>query len=829
MTPERWREVKSLFDRAVETPENERAGFLETVRGGDPELAAEVRRLLDAHDAAGGFLEKPAIDQVRPAVASPSPVPPARVGPYEIERELGHGGMGTVYLASRAGDDFRQAVALKLVRRGMDTEFVLERFRGERRILAGLDHPGIARLLDGGSTENGSPYFVMEYIPGRHLLDDARERGLSVRERLRLFLEVCDAVAFAHRRLVVHRDIKPSNVLVTPDGSPKLLDFGLAKLLRPDGDGPAEGRTETALRLLTPDYASPEQVRGETVTTATDIYSLGVVLYELLTGKRPYRVTGRSPEAIARAVCEEEPARPSAAASALRGDLDNVVLMALRKEPERRYASVEQFAEDIRRYLDGRPVAARKDTLLYRAGKFVMRHKAGVAAAALAVLLLAGATVLALQQARAARRERAAAERHFNEVRELADSFLFEFHDAIKDLPGSTPARQLVVRRALEYLEKLSSLKADDEALQREVATAYERVAKVQGGLLESHLGDTRGARESLGRALAIRQALAAAHPKSVADREALAETRLQLSEVLMAEGDAAEAVVEARGAAAILAEISAAAPGDYLLEARLARGRRYLGLALARAGRREEALAALDESAVTFEALVAVDPGSVGYRRELAITHQMTLHALGGSRDVARASASYARAVALQEELVRADPGNFSLRRELAYTHMDMGSFLEWSGDEAAALEAYARAVPLLEALVEADPRNADARLLLAEAYNSVGFGQVLTGRVAIAGENLSRSLRLFEDAGREDPANARAQVGLARLYDSLGAAAEARRRNGEESGLREARGWYAKSRGAYLALGERGLLDPQTTAELEAVSKKLAALPPA
>jgi non-specific serine/threonine protein kinase/serine/threonine-protein kinase len=825
MTPERWQKVKDCFDRALDRPLEERAGFLEAVAREDAALAEEVERLLAANASAGDFLETPAAEVVDLRPLAPLP---ERIGPYEIERELGHGGMGTVYLASRSADGFRRTVAVKLVRRGMDSEYILGRFRSERRILAGLEHPGIARLLDGGSTPDGAPYFVMEHIPGRHLLDDTRARNLAVRDRVLLFLRVCEAVSYAHRHLVVHRDLKPSNILVTPEGDPRLLDFGLAKLLRRDEDGPGDGPTETALPLLTPDYASPEQVRGEHITTATDIYSLGVVLYELLTGRRPYRVTGRSRDAIARAVCEEEPSRPSAAAPGLPRDLDNVVLMALRKEPERRYASVDQLAEDLRRFLEGRPVAARKDTVAYRTSKFVTRHKAGVAAAALASLLLAGATVAALQEARAARRERAAAERHFNEVRELANSFLFEFHDAIKDLPGSTPARQLVVRRALEYLEKLSSLKADDEALQRGVATAYERVAKVQGGLLESHVGDTRGALVSLDHALAIRRGLAAAHPRNLDDQAALAETRLQVSEVLLAEGNAAAAVAEARGGVTALSGLSAALPADRSLEARLARGRRYLGLALARAGQREDALTSLDASARTFEALAAAEPANASYRRELAITHQMTIHALGGSRDVARASSSYGRAVALQEELLRSDPENVSLRRELAYTHMDMGSFLEWRGDERAALEAYARAVPPLESLVEADPRNADARLLLAEAYNSVGYGQVVTGNVAVAGENLSRSLRLFEIAAREDPANARAQVGLARLYDSLGSAAEARR-SGEESGRTVARGWYSRSRGAYLALRERGLLDRQTTAELEAVTKKLAALPPA
>jgi tetratricopeptide (TPR) repeat protein len=818
MTPERWREVKDLFDRAMERPAGERAALLDEQGRRDRELAREVEQLIAANAAAGEFLEKPAVEQI--VLPAETPHVPARIGPYDIERELGHGGMGTVYLASRSQDGFRQTVALKLVRRGMDSEFILERFRGERQILAGLDHSGIARLLDGGSTSDGLPYFVMEYIPGRHLLDDAAARSLSRKDRIVLFLHVCEAVAYAHRHLVVHRDIKPSNILVTPDGVPKLLDFGLAKLLRPDADAdaPAEGRTETALRLLTPDYASPEQVRGERITTATDIYSLGVVLYELLTGRRPYRVTGRSAEAIARAVCEEEPARPG-----LSKDLDNIVVMALRKQPERRYASVDAFAEDLRRHLAGRPVLARKDTLAYRAGKFVARHRAGTAAAVLGAIALTGATVMAIHQARVAQAERATAERHFQEVRELADSFLFEFHDAIKDLPGSTPARQLVVRRALEYLEKLSRLRSADAALEREVATAYERVAKAQGGLLESHLGDTRAARKSLARALAIREALARAEPNDPRDHAALAETRLQLSEVLMEAGDAAAAVTQARSAVAILSSLGAAAPGDRALEGRLARGRRYVGLALARHGEREEALATLDASAATFERLAGAEPRSVRYRRELGITHQMIVHALAGGRDRARAEASYDKAVALQDALVLEDPGNFSLKRELAYTHVDMGSFLEWSGDEKGALEAYARAVPVLESLAASDPRNADARLLLAEAYNSVGYGLAVTGTPAAAFEDLARSLKLFEVIVREDPANARAEVGLARLYESFGRAAEAQT-GAPDARSRAAHAWYAKSRDAYAALQARGLLDRLTTAELDAVSKKLA-----
>jgi non-specific serine/threonine protein kinase/serine/threonine-protein kinase len=444
VTPDRWKQVRGIFDRVADAAVEDREGLLSRECGGDAELAADVRSLLASSDAAGAFLEVPAAEQVALSDAGAEAAAPERIGPWRIVRELGQGGMGTVYLGERSQGGFRQSAAVKLVRRGMDSDFILRRFHMEREILAGLDHPHIARLLDGGSTEAGVPYFAMEYVDGRHLLEDCAARGLDVRARIALLLEVCDAVAYAHRHLVVHRDLKPSNILVTPEGSPKLLDFGLARLLQPDGGGPGE-RTETAFRLLTPDYASPEQVRGEVVTTSTDIYSLGVVLYRLTTGRSPYRTSGSSSaEAISRAVCDQEPGRPG-----LAKDLDNIILKALRKEPERRYVSVDALAEDLRRYLAGHPVLARKDTLAYRAGKFVLRHKAGTVAASLGALTLAAAAGVAITQARVARAERAVAERHFNEVRELADSFLFEFHDAIKDLPGATPAGPRVPGKAL--------------------------------------------------------------------------------------------------------------------------------------------------------------------------------------------------------------------------------------------------------------------------------------------------------------------------------------------------------------------------------------------
>jgi tetratricopeptide (TPR) repeat protein len=331
-----------------------------------------------------------------------------------VLREIGRGGMGTVYLAARADDAFQKLVAIKIIRHGLDTEDIIQRFRGERQILAKLDHPNVTRLLDGGTTEDGLPYFVMEYIEGEPIDLYCDQRKLTITERLQLFQGVCAAVRYAHQNLVIHRDIKPGNVLVTKEGVPRLLDFGIAKLLTP-GTSPGE-RTLTGPRPLTPEYASPEQIRGETITTSSDVYSLGVLLYRLLTGKNPYRLADHTPAEMERVICGDEPQRASVAAGSmlgrrLRGDLDNIVLMAMRREPQRRYASVEQFSEDIRRHLDGLPVIARSDTVGYRATKFVARHKAGVVAATLLVLTLAAGVVAMAWQARVARLETAKAQR----------------------------------------------------------------------------------------------------------------------------------------------------------------------------------------------------------------------------------------------------------------------------------------------------------------------------------------------------------------------------------------------------------------------------------
>lgn len=403
--------MEAVFERALELGADQRPVFLQNNCNGDEELRREVQSLLEWHAEAGSFIDQPSLFIATDEIGEhDSAVTSGQlIGSYRVLREIGHGGMGAVYLADRADEQYRKRVAIKLIKRGMDTEAVLRRFRNERQILASFDHTNIARLFDAGTTVAGLPYFIMEYVEGLSIDKYCNAHALSVSDRLKLFREVCAAVAYAHRCGVIHRDIKSSNIVVTPEGVPKLVDFGIAKILQP-ADSSETLLTTADLRPMTPQYASPEQVRGEALTAATDIYSLGVVLYELLTGQLPYRFVSQSPHDVARAITEQEPTRPSTAVKErdsrfenresvdsrftkydsrlLRGDLDNIVLKALRKEPEQRYDSVEQLSEDIRRHLEGQPIIARPIRAPARVWRWSRRNPI-VAAAATACVLLA--------------------------------------------------------------------------------------------------------------------------------------------------------------------------------------------------------------------------------------------------------------------------------------------------------------------------------------------------------------------------------------------------------------------------------------------------------
>jgi serine/threonine-protein kinase len=422
MPDHRAQRLAELVKSAVECEPEARSVFLDHECRSDPAMRAEIESLLEQQEGASQFIEIPALHLAAKSFMRDGAFRAGQtIGDYEIVSLIGSGGMGEVYLAEDR--QLHRKVALKIVRRGLDTGSIIRRFQREEEILASLTHPNIARLYGGAVTPEGIPYFVMEYVEGARLDAYCDEGKLTIPERLQLFRKICSAVSYAHQHLVIHRDIKPANIRVTADGEPKLLDFGIAKFLEPQTSDIAE-QTMTVLGVMTPEYASPEQVRGATMTTASDVYSLGVVLYELLTGQKPYRLTSRRPDELSRAIIEQEPTRPSTTAASsdgngqseipnrksLRGDLDNIVLMAMRKETSRRYSSVGQFSADIQRHLDGLPVVARKDTFTYRASKFIKRHRVGVAAAFLIGVSLVGGIIATTWQAQAARHEKAKAE-----------------------------------------------------------------------------------------------------------------------------------------------------------------------------------------------------------------------------------------------------------------------------------------------------------------------------------------------------------------------------------------------------------------------------------
>jgi eukaryotic-like serine/threonine-protein kinase len=531
---ERWRRIEALFDEAAALSADERAAFLSRECGQDLEMRSEIESLLAADERAGEFLGQPAVSAESP------PPPPAslvgrRVGHYAVESMLGEGGMSTVYAAVRADDVYQQKVALKVLAYGADRADLSARFRAERQILASLDHPGIARILDGGTTHDGRPYLVMEYIGGEPIDQYCDRHRLGIDARVDLFRQVCAAVQYAHQNLVVHRDIKPSNILVTADGVPRLLDFGIAKLLEGARVPGNIGATTTGLRLMTPLYASPEQVEGGAITTATDVYSLGVLLYVLLTGQSPYRLPTTRPDALQRAVLEQDPERPSTAAGRatgeasprpsdragaegptqealsearglrppqlrrkLRGDLDNIVLMALRKEPGRRYASVALLSEDLRRHREQLPVAAQPDTLRYRARKFVSRHKAGVTVAAIGL-----ATVLGLAATMTVQAVRLAHQR--DEIRAERDKALKLTSLLEQVFAGSDPseargetltAREILDKGAVRAMAELEDQPETQAALALVIGRVYQS------------LGLRTRARPLLQQSLALRQRL---------------------------------------------------------------------------------------------------------------------------------------------------------------------------------------------------------------------------------------------------------------------------------------------------------------------------------
>ena len=767
-----------MLAEALELDTDPRRQFLDSVCADDADLRAEVDLLL-AHqvDTTNDAIEDCAADAAHFRIDGQRAKRIGnRIGAYKIVRELGHGGMGTVFLAERDDEHYRQQVAIKLINPGLGGETVRRRFRNEMQILADLNHPNIARLFDGGETADGVPYLVMEYVEGIPINRYCAQHNLSTEQTLRLFCTVCDAVQYAHQHLVIHRDIKPGNILVTSEGLPKLVDFGIAKLLDNGNDAPA-----TAMPFMTPEYASPEQVRGSSVTTATDIYSLGIVLYELLSGGLPYRLKSRVPHELAQAICDQEPERPSTSLTArtidssrlrkrLHGDLDNIALMAMRKEPQRRYATAEQFAEDIQRHLNGLPVRARQDTFTYRAGKFIRRKKFAVAAAALITVTLLVGIIATAWQASVARAERARAERRFNEVRQLANSFVFEVHDAVVNLPGSTTARSLIVQRGLNYLDSLAQDAAGDRGLQRELAAAYEKLGAVQYTPSVAHLGDLEGALQSHRKAAALRESLVAADPNDPDYRRELLDSYWFIATLIGRQGDLRRELEMIRQQLPARQELAAAEKTDFLDRYNLAGTYAYVSSLLMVMGDTQGALENQKEALKIRDALAASDPNTTRARRALSISYEYLGLVTDLEGDTTAALDWQQRGLELREELVSADPLNTDLRLMLIESHRYVGDMFFKLGDLERASSHYQKQLKMNEEMIAVDPANAQFQNNLAVAFIKAGDIDARSKKITAALSHYREALRIREQLSKTSPQDSSLRRDLAEVWMKLG-----------------------------------------------------------
>jgi serine/threonine protein kinase/tetratricopeptide (TPR) repeat protein len=762
---ERWHQIKDLFSSALEHPTTERSAFLDRSCGGDIELLAQVRSLLDAHESSLGFIERPAVERAGLA----QPFEPwdwqgRRLGNYRIVSELGRGGMSHVYKAVRDDDQYYKEVAIKLLRPGLDTHSLLQRLRDERQMLAELSHPNIAQLLDGGVTETGAPYLVMEYVEGQPLDEYCEERGLNIAARLDLMRTLCGAVHYVHQHLMVHGDLKGGNILVTNDGVLKLLDFGIAKLLNASGD--ASHTLVNQVVALTPAYASPEQIRGESITTASDVYSLGVLLYKLLAGSLPFEVPAElfGCEAAA-ALADHHPRLPSVAAEQkklasyrriarqLRGDLDAIVMKSLAKEPEDRYGSAEHLAEELHRYQRGFPVHAYPAHPLYRTRKLVMRHKAATVATVLFAVAIVSGIVTTAWQAHVASNERARAERHLVEIRKLTNTYLRDVYDAAVNLPGATEVRKLLVENSLKHIAALESESQDSLEFKRELAWAYERFGDVQGDYLGANLGDTEGAVESYRRALHLRKVVAGS-TQLPADEFEVLRMHVALSDLLGAQSKLDEAIEQARSAVAIGEKLTA--NGDATAEVRssAASAELVLGTNLSTV-ELGPALEALNGALVKFEQLLRENPNDPGARRNMALVNARTAFAYARASQHEKALQFYQRSSEFAEGLVSENPLDASILRAASFLKLNIGEAHNSLGQPDAAIGNFTAALQRLEHLRATDPANEQAPLALAYGLNLLGNSYLLKDDPAKALTHLDRAADIIARAPPAKPSD--------------------------------------------------------------------------
>lgn len=704
--------AEAIFHEVIAAQEDCRSALIERLCQSDDALMEEVRSLVEASQA-----EEILSARMSDAHMESGAVPYTRyVGPYLFDRLLGRGGMGAVYLAHRADGEFQQQVAIKLIDVPLAADLFREAFRMERQILAGLVHPFIARLLDGGVSSDDELYLAMEYVDGVSIVRHCKENRLSLRSRLFLFIKVCEAVHYAHQNLVIHRDLKPDNILVVADGTPRLLDFGTAKLLT---QSPTSGEfTLMGLQSFTPQYASPEQVMGRPISTASDIYSLGLLLYLMVAEVPPYELKELTTETMLRVICTEQPPKPSAlAVSAERpdADLDAIILKALRKEPPERYISVDRFAADVQAYLNGLPVLARRGTLRYRAGKFARRNKLALFAAALLLATMLAGIVGILWQWRAANQERRRVEARSEDLRQLSNSLLSEIDEAVKELPGSTPVQQLIVQRVLEHLDHVAKDAAGDRVTQLDLVSAYTRLGNLQGNPYEQNIGDATGALVSLDKALGLAQALQTRNPKDPLVLSALAIAQKARSNVLFGLSRTSESIVAMRAAIdAFHAQFAntSATPAQLNEAAGAYNGLGdQLGLpGVASLGDSAGALDAYRKAVELSRRALGIDPKFTRSSRTLAIDFAKIGDILIQT-DPTAAVADYRQSLAAWSALLAAGDSTTTSKRGLARVYMKLGQALSDSRDYPAALAAFDKADSTIRPYAARDPKDMRAK----------------------------------------------------------------------------------------------------------------------
>ncbi|MBK6750310.1 MAG: protein kinase [Acidobacteria bacterium] len=797
---EDWQKVKEIFQTAAAMDTSARNEFLKKATIGNTTLRSEVESLLNFHDRSDDFIEESAFGVAAEVLirTDECSMIGRRIDSYSIKREIGHGGMGAVYLAERDDGAFEQKVALKIVKRGMDTDAILKRFVMERQILADLEHPFIAHLVDGGVTDENLPFLVMEYVDGVRIDEFCETNELSIDSRLDLFIKVCNAVEFAHKNGVVHRDLKPSNILVTENGTPKLLDFGIAKLLA------TAGETATQFQIFTPEYASPEQLRGESITTATDIYGLGVLLYELLTGETPFKPATDNPREVERLICDSQPLRPSAVslsgrtrlglnretadeqrsalertfASELKGDLDNIVLKALEKEPEDRYSSAAEFAKDIRRHREGLPIAARPASIAYRAAKLLKRNRAlSYALGSLALVILLGTGALSWQAA-AKQSEKAKAERRMSDTRALATTTL-ERQAELAKLSGTMEIRKKLIEDAIGQLDLLSAESGGDGSLQTEIAAAYVQMGDIQGQPFAANLGDSEASKKSYEKARSTLEDLRNSG-KGNADIDKSLSLAIQgIGNIELRKARPELAIEHHQQALELRENLLANEPGDVLIRSLTADS--YLNLAdgfavLANVKQDDPTFDqnsswnarfdAQQKALQIYEQLKIENPGDVKANFGLAKSFQrigytyqrkgqMENETLPGSgaASLKETLAYYDRTTAIHNEILALDPSNAKALRNRADQYLMRGEAYAFSNQDAAAIGSYQRSIEMFTELSLREPANNELKRDLVNAYEYTARQLVKVGRDPDAIEKYRLAFDLLRQIVDADP----------------------------------------------------------------------------